>query len=85
MARVHSQNPRTYGEIMSTSGQGSRIVLSFAKNLEKITTMAESGDIEALCAVIEENRRYLGEGFLKDRMQQALAVDATLGRVLSRD
>lgn len=85
MARVHSQNPRTYGEIMSTSGQGSRIVLSFAKNLEKITTMAEAGDIEGLCTLIEENRRYLGEGFLKDRMQQALAVDATLGRVLSRD
>jgi prephenate dehydratase/prephenate dehydrogenase len=85
MARVHSQNPRTYGEIMSTSGQGGRIVTSFAENLKRITELAESGDIEALCGVIEENRRYLGEGFLKDRMQQALAVDATLGRVLNRD
>jgi len=85
MARVHGQNPRTYGEIMATSGQGRRIVKSFAENLARITELAESGDIEALCAVIEENRRYLSDAFIKDRMQQALAVDATLGRVLNRD
>jgi prephenate dehydratase/prephenate dehydrogenase len=85
MARVHGQNPRTYAEIMATSGQGRRIVQSFAENLAKITKLAESGDIETLCTLIEDNRRYLGEAFLKDRMQQALAVDATLGRVLSRD
>lgn len=85
MARVHGQNPRTYAEIMATSGQGRRIVQSFAENLDRITKLAESGDIEALCALIEDNRRYLSEPFLKDRMQQALAVDATLGRVLSRD
>ena len=85
MARVHGQNPRTYAEIMATSGQGRRIVHSFAENLGTITKLAESGDIEALCALIEDNRRYLSEPFLKDRMQQALAVDATLGRVLSRD
>lgn len=85
MARVHGQNPRTYAEIMATSGQGRRIVQSFAENLVKITELAESGDIEALCAVIEDNRRYLSDAFIKDRMQQALAVDATLGRVLTRD
>ena len=85
MARVHSQNPRTYAEIMATSGQGRRIVTSFAENLGRITELAESGDIEALCALLEDNRRYLSESFLKDRMQQALAVDATLGRILSRD
>ncbi len=85
MARVHGQNPRTYAEILATSGQGRRIVQSFAENLGKITKLAESGDIETLCAIIEENRQYLSEPFLKDRMQQALAVDATLGRVLSRD
>jgi len=85
MARVHGQNPRTYAEILATSGQGGRIVQSFAENLGKITELAESGEIETLCAIIEENRRYLSEPFLKDRMQQALAVDATLGRVLSRD
>ncbi|MFH1019113.1 MAG: prephenate dehydratase domain-containing protein [Pseudomonadota bacterium] len=85
MARVHGQNPRTYAEIMATSGQGRRIVQSFAENLNRITRLAESGEIEALCAVIEDNRRYLSEPFLKGRMQQALAVDATLGRVLSRD
>ena len=85
MARVHGQTPRTYAEIMATSGQGGRIVQSFAENLDRITNLAESGDIETLCALIEDNRRYLSEPFLKDRMQQALAVDATLGRVLSRD
>lgn len=85
MARVHGQNPRTYAEIMATSGQGGRIVHSFAENLDRITKLAESGEIETLCALIEENRQYLSEPFLKDRMQQALAVDATLGRVLSRD
>jgi len=85
MARVHGQNPRTYAEIMATSGQGRRVVHSFAENLDRITKLAESGDIEALCALIEDNRRYLSEPFLKDRMQQALAVDATLGRVLNRD
>lgn len=85
MARVHGQNPRTYAEIMATSGQGRRIVQSFAENLARITKLAESGDIEALCTLIEDNRRYLSEPFLKDRMQQALAVDATLGRMLSRD
>lgn len=85
MARVHGQNPRTYAEIMATSGQGGKIVQSFAENLARITNLAESGDIAALCSVIEDNRHYLSEAFLKDRMQQALAVDATLGRVLSRD
>jgi prephenate dehydrogenase len=85
MARVHGQNPRTYAEIMATSGQGRRIVQSFAENLDRITKLAESGEIEALCALIEDNRRYLSEPFLKDRMQQALAVDATLGRMISRD
>ncbi|OGQ99697.1 MAG: prephenate dehydratase [Deltaproteobacteria bacterium RIFOXYD12_FULL_55_16] len=85
MARVHSQNPRTYAEIMATSGQGRRIIESFAENLGKITKLAESGEIEALCTLIENNRQYLSEAFLKDRMQQALAVDTTLGRVLSRD
>ncbi|OGR06249.1 MAG: prephenate dehydratase [Deltaproteobacteria bacterium RIFOXYD12_FULL_53_23] len=85
MARVHGQNPRTYAEIMATSGQGRRIVQSFAENLATISKLAESGDIAALCAVIEDNRRYLSATFLKDRMQQALAVDTTLGRVIGRD
>ena len=69
---------------MATSGQGRLIVTSFAENLSLITKLAEAGDIAALCAVIEDNRRYLSEPFLKERMRQALAVDATLGRVLSR-
>jgi len=82
MARVHAQNPRTYAEIMASPGQGRRIVTSFAGNLAAITSLAEAGEIEALCRIIEENRRYLSEDFLAGRMQQALAVDATLGKVL---
>jgi len=82
MARVHAQNPRTYAEIMASPGQGRRIVTSFAENLAAITSLAETGEIEALCRIIEENRRYLSEDFLAGRMQQALAVDATLGKVL---
>jgi len=85
MARVHGQNPRTYAEIMATSGQGCRIVQSFTENLATITKLAESGDIAAICTVIEDNRRYLSEAFLKDRMQQALAVDTTLSRLIGRD
>jgi len=85
MARMHSQNPRTYAEILATSGEGRRIVRSFAENLNRITALAEAGEIETLCRVIEENRRYLSEEFLADRMRQALSVDETLGRVISRD
>ncbi|MGV1099618.1 prephenate dehydratase domain-containing protein [Thiovibrio sp. JS02] len=85
MARVHSQNPRTYAEIMATGGEGRRIVDSFVENLRKINELAESCEITALCKIIEENRLYLSEEFLADRMRQALAVDETLGRVISRD
>jgi len=84
MARMHAQNPRTYAEIMAAGGEGRRLVRSFARNLTMIMELAESGDIEALCRLIEENRRYLGEDFLKDRMRQALAVDETMGRLITR-
>lgn len=84
MARMHAQNPRTYAEIMATGGQGRRMVRSFARNLTMIMELAEAGNIEELCRLIEENSRYLGEEFLRDRMRQALAVDETLGRLITR-
>ena len=80
MARVHFQNPRTYAEIMSTSGAGQRIVKSFAENLLKIIDLAEKSKIEQLSKLIEENRNYLTDDFLKASMKQALAVDKILSK-----
>ncbi len=80
MARVHFQNPRTYAEIMSTSGAGRRIVRSFAENLLKIIDLAEENGIEQLTEIIRKNRNYLTEDFLKASMKQALAVDKTLSK-----
>ncbi|MFZ5774948.1 MAG: prephenate dehydratase domain-containing protein [Thermodesulfobacteriota bacterium] len=85
MARIHAQNPRTYGEILATRGEGRRLVRSFAENLGKVIELAEAEDIEALCALITASREYLGEKFLADRMRQSLAVDDTLGRMLDND
>lgn len=78
MARVHNQNPRTYAEIMATSGDGRKIVRSFADNLLQIITMAEEGQIPELCALMEQNRNYLTPSFLDARMKQARAVDTIL-------
>lgn len=84
MARVHSQNPRTYAEIMSTKGDGRKIVKNFAENLMKLIAMAEEEKIEDLSKIIEENRNYLGQEFLKEKMVQALGVDDALGKKFSR-
>ncbi len=82
MSRVHNQNPRTYAEIMSTSGDGRKIVKSFAENILKLIEMSEQGNITELCEIIEKSREYLREDFLKASMKQALAVDETLGRMI---
>lgn len=82
MCRIHVQNPRTYGEILSTKGAGRQIVRDFVRNLEALLDLAESEDIEELSRIITASRDYLTEEFLKDRMKQALAVDETLGRVI---
>jgi len=82
MARVHTQNPRTYAEIMATTGDGRKIVKSFAENLIKLMDLANEGKIDELCAIIDENRRYLTDGFLKARMKQSLAVDETLSKII---
>lgn len=82
MARVHSQNPRTYAEILSTSGDSGRIVHDFAKNLQQVMTMADDSLIGELCALIDRNREHLTREFLKSRMGQAKAVDEVLGRMI---
>ncbi len=84
MSRIHFQNPRTYAEILATKGEGRKIVKNFAENLISIMDLADEGKIEELCQAIEENRRYLTDDFLSDRMQQALAVDQTLGKVIRK-
>ena len=82
MARVHTQNPRTYAEIMATTGDGRKIVKSFAGNLIKLMDLANEGKIDELCAIIDENRQYLTDDFLKARMKQSLAVDETLSKII---
>jgi prephenate dehydratase/prephenate dehydrogenase len=82
MARVHTQNPRTYAEIMATTGDGRKIVRSFAENLLKLMDMADGGKIDALCAIIDENRNYLSDEFLQARMKQSLTVDETLSKII---
>jgi prephenate dehydrogenase len=82
MSRVHSQNPRTYAEIMSTTGDSRKIVADFAKNLDKVIRMAERASISGLCSLIDANAEHLTEAFLQARMQQAKAVDDVLGRMI---
>jgi len=82
MSRLHAQNPRTYGEILASKGAGRNIVRDFVNNLLKIMDLAETEDITGLCNIIDENRKFLTEDFLKDRMKQSLAVDGTLGQII---
>jgi len=79
MARVHSQNSRTYAEILSTSGDSRRIVHDFAKNLQHVMNMADEARIQDICFLIDRNSEHLAEDFLKSRMLQAKAVDEVLG------
>lgn len=80
MARVHNQNPRTYAEIMATTGEGRRIVRSFAENILQIIDMAEKSDIDTLQKLMEENCRNMPPSFLRSRMEEARAVDEILSR-----
>jgi prephenate dehydrogenase len=82
MARVHSQNPRTYAEILSTSGDSRRIVHDFAKNLQQVMGMADDARISDLCTLIDTNSEHLTSDFLKSRMLQAKAVDGVLGKMI---
>ena len=78
MARVHNQNPRTYAEIMATSGEGKKIVSTFLDNVQLLFTLAEEKEIDRLCTIIGENRSFMPDAFLKSKMSQAQAVDAVL-------
>ncbi|MEE4167038.1 MAG: prephenate dehydratase domain-containing protein [Desulfocapsaceae bacterium] len=78
MARVHNQNPRTYAEIMATSGEGKKIVAAFIENMELLFAIAERREIDRLCALIEENRAFMPDSFITSKMSQAQAVDAVL-------
>jgi prephenate dehydrogenase len=78
MARVHNQNPRTYAEILASSGEGRKIVRDFSANMAAVIALAEAGDIEGIEEMITANSRHLGERFLLHRMKQAKAVDALL-------
>ncbi len=84
LARVHIQNARTYGEILASPGEGRAIAHAFAANLLRVLDLADAGNIEGLCRLIEANRGYLTDDFLRNRMRQALEVDKTLGRIISR-
>jgi hypothetical protein len=67
---------------MATTGDGRKIVKSFAENLVKLMDMANEGKIDELCAIIDENKQYLTDDFLRSRMKQSLAVDETLGKII---
>ncbi len=82
MSRIHNQNPRTYAEIMATHGEGRKIIKDFISNLNSIIELSEAGDINGLEEVMEENRQYLSDEFLDGCMQQSLAVDETLGKII---
>jgi chorismate mutase/prephenate dehydratase len=80
MARIHNQNPRTYAEIMATSGEGKKIVRSFAENILRLIDLAENGKIDQLFQIMENNRNAMPESFLDSRMRQAKAVDDILSK-----
>lgn len=85
MARVHCQHSRTYAEIMATSGDGRKIVRSFAKNLTQLIDLSEKGEIDNLCELMNKNRDYLTQPFLEARMKQAKAVDDILSEPGSKN
>ncbi len=80
MARIHNQNPRTYAEIMSTGGDGRKIVQSFAENLLTVVRMAEQQDISGLCEIIDSSKSHLSPQFLAEHMKRSKAVDSVLSK-----
>jgi len=82
MARVHSQNFRTYAEIMATSGDSRKIVQDFSANLARVMDIAEKGKISELSTLLDQNSRHLTSEFLAARMDQAKAVDEVLGSMI---
>ncbi len=82
MARVHSQNSRTYAEIMSAAGEGRKIVDDFLKNIQQIMKLGNDGEIQSLSEQITKNKKHFNDSFLQARMEQAKAVDDVLGKMI---
>ncbi len=78
MARIHNQNPRTYAEIMATTGEGRKIVQAFAANILQLIDLAEKGAIAELTEIMGENKKFMPPAFLQSRMKQAKAVDEVM-------
>ena len=81
MTRVHSQNARTYAEIMATGGEGKKIIESFIANLAQISEMADERRIDDLSRLIAESRDKIPSRFISTKMNQAQAVDAVLSDI----
>ncbi|MCI5142561.1 MAG: hypothetical protein D3909_12750 [Candidatus Electrothrix sp. ATG1] len=70
---------------MSTSGESRKIVHDFAHYLDKVVSVADQNNqagIQELCRLIESNSEHLTEPFLRNRMDQAKAVDEVLGAII---
>ncbi|MCI5132975.1 MAG: hypothetical protein D3904_16030 [Candidatus Electrothrix sp. EH2] len=70
---------------MSTSGESRKIVQDFAANLDLVKRVADQRNqagIEELCRLMEQNGEHLTESFLRNRMEQAKAVDEVLGAII---
>jgi prephenate dehydratase/prephenate dehydrogenase len=80
MARIHNQNPRTYAEIMATTGDGRKIVRSFAENILQLIDLAEQGKIAELADIMDTNKAIMSDAFLQSRMKQAKAVDDVMSQ-----
>jgi len=80
MARVHNQNPTTYAEIMATTGDGGKIVKSFADNLSNLITLAEQGQIGKISKIMQDNKKTMTPAFLQSRMKQAQAIDEVMSK-----
>lgn len=81
MTRVHSQNARTYAEIMATGGEGKKIIESFITNLQLVSEMADQRRIDALSLLIDQNKTQIPIRFIRTKMNQAQAVDAVLSDI----
>jgi len=81
MARIHNQNPRTYAEIMATSGEGEKIISSFIRNVTQVAEFSNKRMILELSELIEQNKNVMPQTFLKTKMSQAQAVDAVLSDI----
>ena len=82
MARVHSQNPRTYAEILAAPSAGNKIIRDFSAHLIQVLELSEASNISGINLLIEQGREFLTEEFLRSRTIQTLAVDETLNRFI---